>query len=416
MFRVPGSLGALASDRGRGGAMDQDRAEAAAEPAVRKLVAIPPEDQGDRRVAVTPDSAKALRTHGWELLIPLSSGERIGETDEAYTQAGAQIVTDTSSAISASDMSLWVAPPSEAQVGQMASGHIAAGFFEPFFRPELAQSLADRGVSALALELVPRTTIAQSMDGLSSQASLAGYAAVVLAAGRLAKALPMMSTPAGTIKPARVLVVGTGVAGLQAIATAVRLGARVTAYDVRPTAKEQVESLGAKFAKIDLGQTGEAQGGYAKELTPEQLESQRSQLAKLCAESDIIVTTAQVFGRRAPVIVTTDMVRGMRPGSVVVDAAVATGGNVEPVVVGQETDVSGVCVIGDPYLTSRVARDASMVLASNFVSLLRHCFDPQTRELRDPVADEIVGGALLTHRGVVRDQRIAGLIGPGGTR
>lgn len=373
------------------------------------LAALPTTAPGDDRVPITPDAAKLFIAAGWRVTCPVSIGSRAGYTDNDFTAAGAHLTTNLGELTRSAHAALCVAPPSADLIDTLPPDLILAGFLDPFANPESIAHLARRGVSALALELVPRTTIAQSMDALSSQASLAGYAAVILAASRLAKALPMMSTPAGTIKPARVLVVGTGVAGLQAIATAVRLGARVTAYDVRPTAKEQVESLGAKFAKIDLGETGETAGGYAKELTPAQLDLQRQQLAALCAESDIIVTTAQIFGKPAPTIITSEMVQGMKPGSVIVDAAIATGGNVQPAVKGQETAFQGVTIIGDPFLPSRVARDASMVLASNFQSLLKHVLDPDTKRLKDPAQDEILSATLLTHNHEIRDKRIAAL-------
>ncbi|MEM7622949.1 MAG: NAD(P)(+) transhydrogenase (Re/Si-specific) subunit alpha, partial [Planctomycetota bacterium] len=280
-------------------------------------------------------------------------------------------------------------------------------FIDPFAAASNVLRLATRGLKTVSLELVPRTTKAQPMDALSSQANLAGYAAVMTGAGLIPKALPMMSTAAGTIRPARVLVVGTGVAGLQAIATAQRLGARVTAYDVRPAAKEQVESLGARFAKIELGETSEAAGGYAKSLTPEQLDRQRQQLASLCAESDLIITTAQVFGRPAPVVVTTDIVDRMMPGSVIIDAAASTGGNVEPGLPGETINHNGVTIVSDPHLPSRVSADASAVLGANFVALISHIFDPETLALRDDEPDDITNAVLLTSGGEIRDKRVA---------
>jgi len=373
-------------------------------------VALVPECDADRRVPITPESAKALSDMGWQVCVPKGLGDRCGYTDSEYETSGASVRVSGQALLENVSVALCVSLPSQAVISTMPQGLILAGFLDPFVQPSSINELAERRVSSLALELVPRTTIAQSMDGLSSQASLAGYAAVVLAASKLAKALPMMSTPAGTIKPARVLVVGTGVAGLQAIATAVRLGARVLAYDVRPTAKEQVESLGAKFAKIDLGETGETAGGYAKELTAEQIHSQRLQLTKLCAESDIVITTAQIFGRPAPRIITTEMVRAMKPGSVIVDAAIATGGNVELVESGKEIEFEGVTIIGDPYLPSRVARDASRVLASNLASLIKHVIDPATMSLKNLSTDEILANVLLTHEGAIRDQRIQKLV------
>lgn len=376
----------------------------------KKLLAIPPSDVRDRRVPLTPDAAAKLTDQGWTVCIPDTMGEAAAFGREDYMSAGCTFVARVGEALSDADAVLCISPLEDDHLSKLSEGTIVAGFCEPFANPERVRRLAQAGVTTLALELVPRTTLAQSMDALSSQASLAGYAAVILAADRLAKALPMMSTPAGTIRPAKVLVVGTGVAGLQAIATAVRLGARVTAYDVRPTAKEQVESLGAKFARIDVGETEEAKGGYAKALTEEQLDMQRHALVKLCAESDIIITTAQVFGRKAPTIVTRAMVEAMARGTVIVDAAIATGGNVELAEMGREVEHRGVTIIGDPYLASHVARDASMVLASNFTSLLKHVLDHETKQVKAFGTDEIIDGVVLTHDGGIRDERIRALL------
>ncbi len=261
------------------------------------------------------------------------------------------------------------------------------------------------------MELIPRSTYAQKMDALSSQASLAGYAAVVIAAERIDKSLPMMSTPAGTIAPARVFVVGAGVAGLQAIATAKRLGARVEAYDTRPVVKEQVQSLGARFLEIDVGETGQTEQGYAKALTDEQLEMQRRQMAKVCAGSDVIVTTAQVFGRAAPKIITAEMVAGMRPGAVIVDLAASTGGNVEGTVADSEvlTD-NGVRIVGLGNFPAEVARDASQMYANNVYFLIEHAFDKEAGAMKLDTGDDVIGAALLTHQGEIRDERVRGVL------
>ena len=229
-------------------------------------------------------------------------------------------------------------PPPAADIAQLKRGAIHVSYLDPFNEHALVQSLADAGVSAVSMEMIPRSTLAQKMDALSSQASIGGYVAVILAANSSPQLFPMMMTPAGTIRPARVFVIGVGVAGLQAIATAKRLGAAVSAFDTRPVVEEQVKSLGAKFIKVDLGETGQTAQGYAKELTPEQLAKQREAMAAECAEADIVITTAQVFGRKAPVIVTTAMVEKMRPGSVIVDMAIETGGNVERARLGEEVD------------------------------------------------------------------------------
>jgi NAD(P) transhydrogenase subunit alpha len=260
------------------------------------------------------------------------------------------------------------------------------------------------------MELIPRSTYAQKMDALSSQASLAGYAAVILAADRIDKALPMMSTPAGTISPARVLVIGVGVAGLQAIATAKRLGARVEAYDTRPVVEEQVQSLGARFVKIDVGETGQTAQGYAKALTEEQLALQRQQMARFCANADIVITTAQVFGRPAPRIVTAEMVAGMRPGSVIVDLAAATGGNVEGTVADREVEVGGVRILGLANMPGLVARDASQMYAANVAHLIDHAYDRGNGRLALDPEDEVVGSCLLTHDGDVRHEQIRELV------
>ena len=257
------------------------------------------------------------------------------------------------------------------------------------------------------MELIPRTSYAQKMDALSSQASLAGYSAVIAAAERIKKALPMMTTPAGTIPPARVFIIGVGVAGLQAIATAKRLGARVEAYDTRPVVEEQVLSLGARFVKIDVGETGQTEQGYAKALTAEQIESQRQQMARHCANADIVITTAQVFGRPAPRIVTGEMLDGMRPGSVVVDLAASTGGNVEGSAADQEVvRPNGVTILGFSNLAGQVAGDASQMYANNVYNLIEHAWDQERSSLRLDLEDTIIGGCLLTHEGQVLHQGV----------
>jgi NAD(P) transhydrogenase subunit alpha len=250
--------------------------------------------------------------------------------------------------------------------------------------------------------MIPRTTLAQKMDALSSQASLAGYAAVIQAAARLNMALPMMMTPAGTLLPARVFVIGAGVAGLQAIATAKRLGARVEAFDTRPVVEEQVKSLGAKFVKIDLGTTGQSAGGYAQALTPEQIAKQQAGMARVCAQSDVVITTAKVFGRKAPRLLTADMLAGMKAGSVVLDLAVESGGNVEGSRPGEEVVTpNGVVVLGPVCIESTVAHHATQVLAANFAAWITHFWDEKQKVLRLDPGDEILKGCLITHGGAV---------------
>ena len=273
---------------------------------------------------------------------------------------------------------------------------------DPFNKGELLSECAKAGIDAISLELIPRTTLAQKMDVLSSQANLAGYASVVLASQLLGKIVPMMMTPAGTISPARVFVIGVGVAGLQAIATAKRLGARVEAFDTRAVAEEQVKSLGAKFVKIDLGETGQTEGGYAKALTPEQIELQQAGMAKVCAQSDVVITTAKLMGRPAPRIVTAEMLAGMRAGAVVVDLAAETGGNVEGTVRGEViTTDGGVKVVGTSCLEGMVARDASEMFAANLFALVEHFYDAELSTLALDREDEILEGCLVVHQGAI---------------
>jgi NAD(P) transhydrogenase subunit alpha len=279
---------------------------------------------------------------------------------------------------------------------------LSISLLDPFNNRVLLDAFSEAGVDAISLEMVPRTTLAQKMDVLSSQANLAGYASVVVASQLLGKVVPMMMTPAGTISPARVFVIGVGVAGLQAIATAKRLGARVEAFDTRAVAEEQVKSLGAKFVQIDLGETGQTEGGYAKELTPEQIELQQAGMAKVCAGSDIVITTAKLFGRPAPRIVTAGMLSGMRAGAVVVDLAAETGGNVEGTIPGEViTTDGGVKVVGTRCLEGMVARDASEMFAANLFALVEHFYDAESATLALDDEDEILEGCLMVRKGAV---------------
>jgi NAD(P) transhydrogenase subunit alpha len=255
--------------------------------------------------------------------------------------------------------------------------------------------------------MIPRTTIAQKMDVLSSQANLAGYVAVILAAERQQKILPMMMTAAGAIAPARVFVIGAGVAGLQAIATAKRLGARVDAFDVRPEVQEQILSLGAKPLSVDLGETGKTKDGYARQLTDEQLDRQRQAMARQCAQSDIVITTAKVFGKKAPLIVTNDMLDGMKPGSIVVDMAVETGGNVEASEPDREVERNGVTIIGRPELERMVPVPASQMFSSNLYNFIEHFWDEETAAFKLDRDDEIMQGCLITHDGEIVNEAIS---------
>lgn len=366
---------------------------------------------GERRIPLIPPSAEKLVKLGAQVQIESGLGATIGLADETYTKIGAQIFTDRTAALAGADLVLRLRKPDPADLPAIKKGALHVSYLDPFNEKALVQALAASGVSAFSLELIPRSTIAQKMDVLSSQANLAGYVAVVLAAHRLDKIFPMMSTPAGTIAPARVFIIGAGVAGLQAIATAKRMGAIVEAFDTRPVVEEQVKSLGAKFVKVDLGETGQTKDGYAKALTEEQLAKQREAMARHCAGADVVITTAQVFGRPAPRILTAAMVAGMKPGSIVVDLAIETGGNVEGAVLDQEVDVNGVRIIGLGNLPGRVPVHASQMFSSNLVNFVEHFWDKTNKTFDLRMDDEIIKGSLVTHGGAVVHPVIKPLMG-----
>ena len=355
---------------------------------------------GETRVAMLPPSVQKLVKLGASVFVEFDLGNVLCLSNDAYAKVGADVI-DRRTGLSSADMVLRLRKPPLADVALMKPGAIQIGLLDPFNSPDLIQALAARSVSAVSLEMLPRTTLAQKMDVLSSQANLAGYVAVILAASRSPKIFPMMSTPSGTIAPARVLVVGAGVAGLQAIATARRLGAVVEAFDTRPVVEEQVKSLGARFVKIDLGDTGQTKDGYAKALTPAQLELQRKALARHCSNSDIVITTAQVFGRPAPVILTNDMIVGMSPGSIVIDMAVETGGNVEGSRLDEEVEVKGVRLIGLGNLPGRVASDASQMYSNNLFNFVEHFWNKTESRLDLRREDELIQGCLVTHGGEI---------------
>jgi NAD(P) transhydrogenase subunit alpha len=365
---------------------------------------------GELRAALVPAGVKKLVALG--CTVAVESGVGIGARipDDEYRAAGADIVADGVTAVSAADVVVRVRKPTRDDVATLKKGTIHISFLDPFNEDALVQDLAANGITGISMEMIPRSTRAQKMDALSSQANLAGYVTVILAAMYSPKILPMMMTPAGTISPARVFVIGAGVAGLQAIATAKRLGARVEAFDTRPVVAEQVQSLGAKFIEIDLGETGQTAQGYARELTPEQLELQRQGMKKVIGAADVVITTAQVFGRPAPRIVTRDMVEGMRPGSVVVDMAVESGGNVEGSVVNQVVDFNGVFVVGHGNLTSQVSRNASEMYSSNIVNLLTEFWDTNAKVLNLKPDDDIVKGCVITRDGAIVNETIKALV------
>jgi H+-translocating NAD(P) transhydrogenase subunit alpha len=367
---------------------------------------------GETRVPILPPTAQKLAKLGAAVSFESGLGQSLGIPDDAYEKAGATLA-ERAQGLAAADLVLRLRKPSPEDVAQMKAGAVTVGLLDPFHSHDLIQTLASQGVSAVSLEMLPRSTIAQKMDVLSSQANLAGYVAVLLAAGRSAKIFPMMSTPAGTIAPARVLIVGAGVAGLQAIATARRLGAVVEAFDTRPVVEEQVKSLGARFVKIDLGETGQTKDGYAKALTPEQLEIQRKGLARHCANSDVVITTAQVFGRKAPVILTRDMLAGMAPGSIVVDMAVETGGNVEGSRLDEECDVNGVRIVGLGNLPGRVAYNASQMYSNNVCNFVEHFWNKADSRFELKRDDELIAGSLIAHGGEIVHPLIRDLVSKG---
>jgi NAD(P) transhydrogenase subunit alpha len=354
---------------------------------------------GERRVALVPETVGRLAKSGNEVIVERGAGETSSFPDRMYTDAGGTI-GDAWSA----ELVLKVAKPSDDEVARLREGAVLVAFLQPLTNHALVRELARRRVTALSMDAVPRITRAQPMDALSSQATVAGYKAVLLAAVALPKFFPMLTTAAGTIAPAKALVIGAGVAGLQAIATARRLGAIVEAFDTRPVVKEQVQSLGAKFLEVDLGETGEGTGGYAKELSEEAHRKEVELLAKAVKENDIIITTAAIPGRPAPKLITADMVRSMKPGSVIVDLAAETGGNTELTQAGKVIDVDGVRIDGTTNLPSTMPYHASQMYSRNVQSLLG-LFVTKEGKLNLDMNDDVIKGTVITKDGdVVHDQ------------
>ncbi len=361
---------------------------------------------GESRAPLTPDSAAKLVKLGAQVEVEAGLGIAAGFPDEAYTKAGATILNDRKALLGSGDIVLRLRKPTVEDIALLKAGCVHASLLDPFNEKELVQKFAERGVSAISMEFIPRTTRAQKMDVLSSQANLGGYEAVILAARYSNKIFPMMTTAAGTILPVKAFIIGVGVAGLQAIATAKRLGAKVTAYDTRPVVEEQVKSLGAQFLKIDIGETGQTKEGYAKALTEEQIQKQREAMRKTCSESDVVISAAQVFGRKAPILVTTEMLNAMKPGSVVVDLAVETGGNVEGVVYDKVIDRNGVKIIGIANLPGRAPLHASQVYSANLVALVEEFWDKKEKTFVLKLDDEIIKGCLVTHGGKIVNEKL----------
>lgn len=360
----------------------------------------------ETRAALSPDTVSKLCTLGLSVSVEAGLGTKSDYTDEAYKAAGATIVNDAASGYAQADIITRVRKPNPEELAAIRPGTLHISFLDPFNEKTLIDDLAKREISAISMEMIPRSTLAQKMDALSSQANLGGYAAVILATERMNKILPMMMTPSGTISPARFFIIGVGVAGLQAIATAKRLGARVEAFDTRPVVEEQVKSLGAKFVKVDLGDTGQTAQGYAQELTEEQMEKQRDAMAKACARADVVITTAKLFGRKAPLILNEEVLKGMQAGSIIVDLAVESGGNVAGSKVGEEVvNDNGVRILGPENLEGLFPKDATLMLASNFYNLIEHFWDAEAKDFKYDAEDEILNGCLITKGGQIVHER-----------
>ncbi len=376
-------------------------------------VAVLKEGPEEARVAVVPGTVKELVDAGARVVVASGAGEASGVSDAEYVEAGAEVSPDGASALAGADVLLAVQPPGDGdgpgQLASLSENLVLVSFLDPLGNPGRASRLAERGVSAFSMELIPRTTRAQRMDALSSQANLAGYKAVLMAANALPKVIPMFMTAAGTIRPAKALVLGAGVAGLQAIATARRLGARVDAFDVRAAVKEQVESLGATFLETEHEVAAEGEGGYAKELSEEQHQRELELIAAHIADTDLVVTTAQIPGRPAPVLITEEMLRSMRPGSVIVDMAAVSGGNCELSKAGETVIRHGVTIIGPDNLPGTVPVHASQMYAKNAVTFLLELI--QEGELVVDMENDVVGPACLTHGGEVRNARVRDALG-----
>jgi NAD(P) transhydrogenase subunit alpha len=373
-------------------------------------IAVPVEKQpGEARVALVPDSVKKLAASGVEVAVEAGAGSKAGFVDDEYKAAGA-IITDRGTVLSSADILACVNRPEPADFGQLKSGAVIIGFLKPLDEPAALEPVVARQLTAFAVELVPRITRAQSMDALSSMATVAGYKAVIIAAEHLPRMFPLLMTAAGTVPPAKVLVLGAGVAGLQAIATARRLGAVVEAYDVRAAAGQDVKSLGAKFLEVDLGsiETQDA-GGYAKELSPEALKLGRDMVTKRAAQSDVVITTAQIPGRKAPLMLTAAAVNGMRPGSVVVDLAASTGGNCELTQAGETVDHNGVLILGPLNLPATVPAHASQLYSRNLTTFLSLIVDKGN--LKIDMADEILKGACVAYQGGNVHPKVAAALG-----
>ena len=370
----------------------------------------------ESRVALVPALVPELIKAGLEVLVESGAGEKAGFSDDAYKEQGARLAADRTELFSSADVLFLVhglnlnSEAGSDDLKLLRSGQIMVGLLNPLGSPEAALQLADKGITAFALELLPRIARSQPMDALSSMATVAGYKAVLLAAGALNKLYPMMITAAGTITPAHVFVVGAGVAGLQAIATSKRLGAVVRAYDVRPAVKEQVESLGAKFVELELEtEEAESSDGYAQVMDEEFYRRQREMMKRVVAESDVVITTAAIPGKKSPILITEEMVRGMEPGSVIVDLAAEGGGNCELTKPGETIEAHKVIIMGPENIASTIPYHASQMYAKNLTAFLKNMIDDG--EIRLDLEDQIIRDSLITHKGEVVNPRVRELLG-----
>jgi len=378
-------------------------------------IAVPKEIvPGERRVALVPNVLGKLAKAGFEIFVEKGAGEGSYYSDKEYEEAGAGIVKSPEELYKDAKVILKVRPPvvsekkGNNELDLMPEGSVLICFLETLRNPQVASELAKRKITSFSMDTIPRISRAQSMDALSSQASAAGYKAVLIAARAIRKFLPMLTTAAGTIPPAKVFIIGAGVAGLQAIATAKRLGANVEGFDIRPAAKGEVESLGARFVDAQLEEDTEAEGGYAKEVSEEAKKREHQVLHDHVAAADIVITTAQVPGKKAPVLVTKDMIQAMKPGSVLVDLAVEQGGNIELSKPGESVDVNGVTIIGPDNLTSEMSVHTSQMYARNIITLLLHL--TKEGQLNLDFNDEITSGSCITHNGEIVHERTKELL------
>ena len=359
----------------------------------------------ENRVALVPLGVKNLVKRGLTVAVQTGAGETSGVSDLMYREAGAEIAANAQETLEDAKLILVVNPPASNELVDLSEGSILVGFLDPLSNPDLISRLIELKVTGISMELVPRITRAQSMDALSSQATVAGYKAVLLAANHLPKFLPMFTTAAGTIRPAKALILGAGVAGLQAIATARRLGAVVEAFDVRPAVKEQVESLGASFLESEEEVTAEGEGGYAKELTEDQHSKELELIGSALIDTDIVITTAQIPGREAPVLITEDMVKTMKYGSVIVDLAAESGGNCELSEAGETVLAHGVQILGPSNLPTSIPVHSSQMYSKNIVTLISE-FISDDGQIQLDFENDVVGPSTVTHGGEVQNERV----------